>query len=310
MALQEHDISWQVLRRIVHEWAGAAAELAEVTPLTGGCINTTVKLTTSKGERAVLKFAQHRVTRDLAREASQLMFLREIGLPVPEVYAVHIATLYNPDSYLLMEYVEGFDLAAARRQCTADEYDDLQRHLAEVISAMHSLTGSKYQRHGGDDGHFDSWVQFYRHVYDPIWNDVRKSSLLPARLRKQIDKVHERLDRLIAHDDVPRLVHWDIWSTNILAGQDAQGQWRVKALLDPNCKFAHSEAEIAYMELFHTITPSFLKAYQSQHKLPEGYQRVRKHIYQLYPLINHVHLFGQDYVKPLAGVVETVSGLV
>ena len=43
MPVQETDISWQVLRRIVHDWVGAAAELAEVKPLVGGCINTTVR---------------------------------------------------------------------------------------------------------------------------------------------------------------------------------------------------------------------------------------------------------------------------
>src|SRR6266550_3038838 len=35
MAAMPVDISWQVLRQIVHEWAGASAELAEVKPLEG-----------------------------------------------------------------------------------------------------------------------------------------------------------------------------------------------------------------------------------------------------------------------------------
>ena len=55
MSLQENDISWQVLRRIVHDWAGSAAELSEVKPLEGGCINTTLALMTKSGPRAVLK---------------------------------------------------------------------------------------------------------------------------------------------------------------------------------------------------------------------------------------------------------------
>ena len=40
-----------------------------------------------------------------------------------------------------------------------------------------------------------------------------------------------------------------------------------------NCKYAHTEAEIAYMELFHTITPAFLRAYQQGRRLHPDYHR-------------------------------------
>ena len=71
MSIQENDISWQVLRRIVHDWAGSAAELTEVKPLEGGCINTTLALMTAGGPRAVLKISPHRVNREFLREAEQ-----------------------------------------------------------------------------------------------------------------------------------------------------------------------------------------------------------------------------------------------
>ena len=49
MPNQEGDISWQLLRRIVQDWAGSSAELAEVTHLDGGSISTTLLLTTNDG---------------------------------------------------------------------------------------------------------------------------------------------------------------------------------------------------------------------------------------------------------------------
>ncbi len=311
MPLLENDISWQVLRQIVRDWAGAAADLEEVKRLVGGCINTTVALTATTGDRAVLKISPHRVSRDFAREAEQLRLLRGIGLPVPRVYQSHTATLENPHSYLLMEFVEGVDLNTARKQCDPAQYDLLQENLAELVLTLHAQTADKYRRHTPDDtAHFENWPDFYRHVYDPIWRELAKSPSLPPKARKHIGKVHDRLDKLLAHDDRPRLVHWDIWATNILAAADADGRWQITALLDPNCKFAHAEAEIAYMELFQTITPAFLKAYQQHHKLGENYHRVRKPIYQLYPLINHVNLFGSGYLKPLLGAIEKVTPLV
>jgi fructosamine-3-kinase len=309
MAHQENDISWQVLRRIVHDWAGSAAELTEVKPLEGGCINTTLALMTKNGPRAVLKISPHRVNREFQREADQLKLLRNLGIPVPEIYAAHLADLDDPHSYLLMEFVDGVDLNSARQRCTGEQYDDLQRHLAELVLRLHAKVSDTYGRQKEGEQTFDNWAKFYRHVYDPIWHEVEKSGVLPNKCRKQIAKLHEKLEKWLAHDDCPRLVHWDIWSTNILAMPDASGQWRVSALLDPNCKFAHAEAEIAYMELFHTINPAFLKLYQQSHKLGDAYHRIRKPIYQLYELINHVHLFGPEYLKPLMATFEKISPL-
>ena len=71
-----------------------------------------------------------------------------------------------------------------------------------------------------------------------------------------------------------------------------------------------TEAEIAYLELFHTATPAFLKAYQQAHKLSPEYHRVRKPIYQLYSLLNHVRLFGHEYDKALLAQVDKVGALV
>jgi fructosamine-3-kinase len=311
MALQEMDISWQVLRRIVQDWAGESAELTEAKSLVGGCINTTLALSTKGGAKAVLKISPHRVNRQYAREAHQLRLLRKLGLPAPEVYACHMASLDNPHSFLLMEHLEGMDLVHAKKAATPDEFAGIQRHLAELVLAMHGNTGPQYHREVSEEvPHFESWPEFYRHVYDPIWADVAKSPVMPPKTRKVMNKIHDRLERLIAHDDRPRLVHWDIWATNILAAPDAQGQWRITGLLDPNCKFAHAEAEIAYMELFQTITPAFLDAYQQAHKLSSTYHQLRKHIYQLYPLMNHVNLFGNGYVKALLAAVEKVGALV
>jgi fructosamine-3-kinase len=310
MSIQENDISWQVLRRIVHDWAGSAAELTEVKPLEGGCINTTLALMTAAGPRAVLKISPHRVNREFLREADQLAHLKRLGIPVPEVYFSHLADLENPHSYLLMEFVDGVDLNSARQHCSAEEFDDLQRHLAELVVILHSQRAEVYGREKEGEPKFADWPKFYRHVYEPIWHEVEKSGVLPKGSKKQIAKLHEKLEKWIAHDDCPRLVHWDIWAANVMAMPDASGKWRISAMLDPNCKYAHGEAEIAYMELFHTVNGAFLKSYQQSFKLGDGYQRIRKPIYQLYELINHVQLFGPEYVKPMMACFERIAPMI
>lgn len=305
------DISWQTLRCIARTWAGEAAELAEVKPLDGGCINTTLALTLADGQRCVLKVSPHRLNRDYEREVYQLNLLHDVGVPTPRVYASRIGSLEDPHSYILMEYIDGVDLAEAKRRCDAEQFERLQHNLAELVLTMHAHTADSYCRvTGPQPERFESWPVFYRKVYDPIWLDVEKDPQLPKHTRNLISKVYEKLDRLIAHDDSPRLVHWDIWATNVLSAPDESGAWRIVAVLDPNCKYAHAEAEIAYIELFHTCTPSFLKTYHNSRKLEDGYHHVRKHIYQLFPLVNHFHLFGPQYLTPLTAAAERAAALV
>jgi fructosamine-3-kinase len=311
MTPHEIDISWQVLGQITRQWAGNDAELAEVTPLTGGSVNITLKLSTKTGQNAVLKITPHRVDKSHTDEAWQLALLREAGVPVPDVYVYKLGTLDDPFSYILMEFVEGMDLAAAKSCCTAEQYESIQSDLADIVLKMHAKTGSHYMRVcDGEPKRFENWAECYRAIFDPIWREVDKSNVLPVKCRKQVGKVHDKLDRLLAGADCPRLVHWDIWSTNLMVHPDADGRWRIRALLDPNCKYAHAEAEIAYMELFHTVTPTFMKAYQKERKLPPEYQAFRKPVYQLYSLLNHLRVFGQEYLKPAIAAIERTGEIV
>jgi fructosamine-3-kinase len=308
MAKLDGDISWDVLRRIVHDWVGSSAELVEVRPLHGGSMNTTLALTTSAGDRAALKITPHRVNRAFEDEAYQLNVLAQVGLPVPEVYTCEVGSLDAPYSYLLMQYVDGMNFAEAKQACSADQYAQLQSHLAELVLTLHENTATHYTRvTAGQRIEHAVWPAFFREIYDPIWAETRKLGFLPTKLRKQIDRIHDNLDRLLAHDDCPRLVHWDIWATNLLARPDEQGRWWVCAILDPMCKYAHVEAELAYMELFQTTTSAFTRTYQQTRRLTPDYHAVRKGIYQLYALINHVQLFGQEYLEPLAGALAKIG---
>lgn len=309
---QELDISWQTLRRIAQDWGGESAELSEVKPLDGGAINTTIALTLADGRKAVSKISAHRVDRSYLNEAHQLSMLAQAGLPVPKVYATKLGSLDDPFSYILMEFVEGINLNQAKRTCTDTEYDSLQVHLAELLLSLHEKTAETYGRVQIEPAPqtFGNWPQFFRHIFDPICAELNKLNLIPLKCRKQIAKLQERLDKLLQHDDVPRLVHWDLWSANLIARQNGSGQWHIAALLDPNCKFAHVEAELAYLTLFQTCTPTFFKTYQQKRKLSDDYHRLRKPVYQVFFLLNHVHLFGAGYVQPLTAAVDKVAPLI
>ena len=277
-----------------------SADIAEVKPLCGGSISSTVLVKTQKGERAVLKISPHRVDHSYVNEAYQLNVLRGIGIPTPQVYGCKVGDLDQPFSYLLMEHVDGVDLADARNQCNTPEYDHLQMHLAELMRTIHSQTHSHYTRvTDGDRQEFEKWHEFYLHIYAGIWNEAQKVPSMTVKMRKQITRIHDRLDILLAGVDCPRLTHSDLWSANVLAKKDQHGKWYVTAILDPNCKYAHFESELAYLELFKTTNSAFMRAYQENARLPNEYHIIRKPVYQLYELLNHLQLFGAEYFKPI-----------
>ncbi len=307
----ENDVSWHVLRRILQQWAGSSAELDEVRSLGGGSIYNTLVLSARDGTTAVLKICSHRVNREVEREARQLDTLRKLGLPVPKVYGHHLATLDCPHSWLLIEHIDAMDLHEARDAISADEYRVVQEELADLCVQLHRSTAAQYHRAGDPDSpSFKSWPKFFHHVYDTIWQDVREAGILPARPRRQMERIHGKLDQLLAHDDRPRLVHGDFWSANVLVRRHHHGHWHVAALLDPNLKYAHAESELAYLELFQTITPHFIKRYHRHHQISRDYQLYRRDLYHAYDLLDHVHLFGSEYLKPLMTTLDKLDHVI
>lgn len=304
------DISWASLGQIVRQWAGDPAELTEVIPLTGGSVNNTLLLVTGDHRKAVCKITPHRVNRALEIEAFQLDLLRSLGVPTPKVYGVHVASLEEPNSYLLMEHVDGITLAEAKKRLPPGSYEPLQQELADLVAVIHAQSRDAYGKVDGGDNHrtYD-WVDFYRSLHDTSLQCVKDVKEIPLKTRRKIDKLHERLDQYLAHNDRPRLCHGDFWAANVIC-REMDGQWRIAAIIDPHLHFGHAENELAYIDLFETGTSSFRRRYQERFRLPNDYYNVRKPIYQLYPLMDHVQMFGSKYVAPLMKVAERATAVI
>ena len=96
------------------------------------------------------------------------------------------------------------------------------------------------------------------------------------------------------------LIHGDVWTTNVLARAG-----RITAFLDPAIYYADPEIELAFIGLFGTFGRAFHEAYHSLRPIAPGFFEERRDLYNLYPLLVHVRLFGGSYV----GQVErTLAG--
>jgi fructosamine-3-kinase len=88
----------------------------------------------------------------------------------------------------------------------------------------------------------------------------------------------------------PALVHGDLWSGNIACA--TQG---CPVIFDPAVYYGDRETDLAMTELFGGVSRRFHSAYREVYPVDQGY-RVRRTLYNLYHILNHLNLFGGAYL--------------
>jgi len=89
----------------------------------------------------------------------------------------------------------------------------------------------------------------------------------------------------------PSLIHGDMWGGNVLCRNGA-----VAGFVDPAIYYADAEIELAFSTLFSTFGDAFFSRYRELRDIRPGFFETRVPLYNLYPLLVHVRLFGGGYV--------------
>jgi fructosamine-3-kinase len=236
----------------------------------------------------------------LACEAEGLRALaRTRTVRVPEVTAAGSA---GAAAFLAMEWLE---FGAAARPAA----------LAARIADMHRTAAPRGPRGERFGWHRDNWIGGNRQVN--AWSDEWSAFFRDRRLAPQLalacangfgGALQRDGERLLAsvpsllwgHAPAPSLVHGDLWSGNAatLVGGDP-------VVFDPAVYVGDREVDLAMTELFGGFGPEFLRAYDERWPLAPGYA-LRRDLYNLYHLLNHLNLFGASY---LARTRRTLAGL-
>lgn len=221
----------------------------------------------------------------LTAEASMLRTIAATGVPTPAVEGEH-------EGVLLLEHVDNDGLFSAR--AWADIGAQLRR--------LHGRVGESYgwpvdyaigtvaldNREGRD------WPLF--------WGDQRlvaTASLLDRPWRERVERLAARLGDRLPASPPASLLHGDLWTGNILVRDG-----RLAALIDPACYHGDAEVDLAMIDLFCTPPEEFREAYGS---LEPGWQE-RQPIYQLFPALAHIRLWGPGY-HPMADRLLTAAGV-
>ncbi len=258
-------------------------EPISVEPLSGGSVSAVYRVTFDNGRKIVAKLDDSGGNQ-LEVEAFMLRYLAgHSQLPVPEV-------LFSDGDLLLLEMLPG-----------RSSFSSLaQEHAAELLAQLHNITAPSFGFDrptviGGlhqPNAWMENWPDFFREQrLRHMGLEALESGRISTALFDRLDRFCQRLGDWIASPPRPALIHGDAWTGNILAGPIG-----ITGFLDPAVYFADPEIELAFTTLFNTFGQAFFRRYDEIRPISPGFMEVRRDIYNLYPLLVHVRLFGGSYV--------------
>jgi fructosamine-3-kinase len=277
-----------------HPWAEIGAQISTATkipftvnrasPIGGGCINQ-AHLIEGNGPRFFVKLNDTGSLTMFEAEAASLREIQNSGtlrVPSPLCWGRN-----DSRSWLVLEYIEM--IPGSERGAAA-----LGSGLAAMHKAVSRTFGWKRENTIGATPQINmlssDWLQF--------WREHRLGYQLGlARANGHTGKLQTLGEHLMVHLDAffpgqqptASLLHGDLWSGNY--SFDASGQ---PVVFDPATYYGDRETDIAMTELFGGFSTAFYAAYREAYPLDAGYG-VRKTLYNLYHILNHLNLFGGGY---------------
>jgi fructosamine-3-kinase len=259
-----------------------ASEPEHFESVSGGCISDAFLCRLADGRKIFVKTKEHCDPEMFRAEARGLAWIAEADcLPTPEVLAVG-------DTYLALRFI-----APAAR---AANFDDV---LGAGLAHLHQFGSDRFglDQNGflatlpQDNGEAESWPDFYvERRLRPLLRRAHDEGLVPGGWSRQFEALFSRMTELVGDEERVARLHGDLWSGNVHT--DDQG---LPVLIDPAAYGGHREVDLAMLQLFGSPSSDFFRAYNEVWPLALGHQS-RVGLYQLYPLLAHLNLFGSSYL--------------
>jgi fructosamine-3-kinase len=275
--------------------ARVAGYVRSVARVAGGDIASSHRVEFEGGESIFVKDYGPALPGIAEAEARGLAWLAEArALRVPEVLA-------NGDGWLALEWID-----------SARPVEDFHERLGRGLAELHAKGAARYG-FGRDNwigrlpqrnAEHSDWAGFYAECrLRPLRQRAAQDGILPESLARRLDALIEGLPARVGSDEQVARLHGDLWSGNLMV--DERGE---PCLIDPAVYAGNREIDLAMMRLFGGFDRRAFQAYGEAAPLsPGALERIP--LYQVYPLLVHVCLFGRSYLDRLSRAIEAALAI-
>ena len=286
--LDQHEIYEQIL----FESLGSMAELKSASLVAAGNHNQGIRIESNSGVFFLkLNFDHERDI--LLKEAEGLNLLRKSTfLKVPETFGCGRVGDYNfllsefiPEGKTKLDYWENLGLGLAHLHLTSQKEFGLDND--NYIASIHQKNLKT-----------DDWVDFYiEQRLEPLIGKAYFDRLIPLEFLKKFQEIYPKLKGNFP-EEKPSLLHGDLWSGNVISTPEGE-----PCFIDPAVYFGHREMDIAFSRLFGGFDTKFYDSYESVLPLEADFED-RMGLYNLYPLLVHLNLFGVAYLPGIERIIK------
>jgi fructosamine-3-kinase len=212
--------------------------------------------------------------------------------------AIRVASVLAVGSdWIALDWIEAAPPAA-------NYADQLGRGLAALHAAVAPCFGFEADNWIGrleqTNDRRETWEAFYLECrIEPLRRRAVDGGLLAGGAARRLDALVDALPDLIGPSEPPARLHGDLWNGNVICDESG-----APCLIDPAVYGGHREIDLAMMRLFGGFGADVFEAYTRHSPLTPGAEQ-RVALYQVYPLLVHVCLFGGSYVGGLMDAVDS-----
>jgi fructosamine-3-kinase len=307
-----------MIDRLTHAVSTAlGSAVVSLSRARGGDINDAFDARLADGRHVFVKTNARADRRMFACEARSLNWLREAhAIRLPLVLAYGPMPPHADDARTAARGAEGGGDGASENETaflvlerisSATPAAGFDERLGRRLAHLHRFGAPGF---GFDESNFighlpqdntpcDAWPAFYAtRRLEPQVRAAIDRGHAPSRWLREFDRLFARLPELTGPPEPPARLHGDLWGGNVLADEQSE-----PCVIDPAVYGGHREIDLAMLRLFGGAGPRCFAAYHETWPLAPGHaDRVR--LYQLYPLLVHVNLFGGGYVSPVESALR------
>jgi fructosamine-3-kinase len=278
--------------KILLQLYGKPVQIKSVTPLGGGCINQSCRLDTFTGSFFIKYNRADAYKGMFSSEAEGLKQLLNTGsIRIPSVIENGETEDYT---FLMLEFIH------QGRKGTGF-WEGFGSALANLHKQSHEAFGWGFDNYIGSlpqsNKAHKAWNDFFiLERLEPMLKLARDGKKISPELARRFDALYNRFNEIFPPES-PAFLHGDLWSGNFLVDETGS-----PCLIDPAVYFGHREADLAMTHLFGGFSEAFYSAYHAAFPLEKGWEK-RIDIFNLYPLLVHVNLFGGGYVSDVARIM-------